>query len=177
MALNEEYIRKIEFLQNSLTKRMYEKLQSVQFRAFFTYDRLTLDDAKTQMAEPIQSGTAWGKKWQYNWFFAEVNVPKNNKKVLFMADLGQCLVFNGKVMGALDKEHTAIDLSEFSRQTIQIAMEVYASHSGDELPPCTRAALPADVPDFPDDVCQMQVKDGSRGGRCFYALDGYKHPL
>lgn len=164
MALSEEYIRKIEFLQNSLTKRMYEKLQPVQFRAFFTYDRLTLDDAKTQTAEPIQSGTAWGKKWQYGWFFAEVNVPKNDKKVLFMTDLGEGLVFvNDKVMGALDKEHTAIDLSEFSGQTAKIAMEVYAGHSGDELPPCTRAALPGDELDFPDDVCQRKVKDGSIG--------------
>ena len=164
MALNEEYIRKIEFLQGSLIKRMYEKLQSVQFRAFFTYDRLTLDEAKTQMAELMQSGTKWGKKWQYGWFFAEVDVPKNNKKVLFMADLGECLVFaNDKVMGALDKEHTAIDLSEFSGQTAKIAMEVYAGHNGEELPPCTRAVLPNDVLDFPDDVCQKAVKDGSIG--------------
>ena len=164
MALNEEYIRKIEFLQGSLTKRMYEKLQSVQFRAFFTYDRLTFDDAKTQTAEPIQSGTAWGKKWQYGWFFAEVNVPKNDKKVLFMADLGEGLVFvNDKVIGALDKEHTAIDLSEFSGQTAKIAMEVYAGHSGDELPPCTRAALPGDELDFPDEIYQRTVKDGSIG--------------
>ena len=57
MALCEEYIRKIEFLQGNLTKRMYEKSQSVQFRAFFTYDRLALEDAKMQTAEPVQSGT------------------------------------------------------------------------------------------------------------------------
>lgn len=57
MALSEEYIRKIEFLQGNLTKRMYEKSQSVQFRAFFTYDRLALEDAKMQTAEPVQSGT------------------------------------------------------------------------------------------------------------------------
>lgn len=57
MALSGEYIRKIEFLQGNLTKRMYEKSQSVQFRAFFTYDRLALEDAKMQTAEPVQSGT------------------------------------------------------------------------------------------------------------------------
>ena len=50
MALSEEYIRKIEFLQGNLTKRMYEKSQSVQFRAFFTYDRLTLEEAKKRQA-------------------------------------------------------------------------------------------------------------------------------
>ena len=164
MALSEEYIRKIEFLQGNLTKRMYEKSQSVQFRAFFTYDRLTLEEAKKQTAVLMQSGTEWGKKWQYGWFFAEVDVPKNNKKVLFMAELGECIVFvNDKVMGALDKEHTAIDLNEFSGQNVKIAMEVYAGHSGDELPPCTRAVLPGDELDFPDDVCQKQVKDGSIG--------------
>ena len=70
MALNEEYIRKIEFLQNNLTKRMYSVLGGVEFRAFFTYDRLTLDEAKLHTAESIQSGTRWGKKWQYGWFFA-----------------------------------------------------------------------------------------------------------
>ena len=36
MALNEEYIRKIEFLQNNLTKRMYSVMGEVGFRAFFT---------------------------------------------------------------------------------------------------------------------------------------------
>ena len=33
MALSEEYIRKIELLQSSHTKRMYKKLQSVQYCA------------------------------------------------------------------------------------------------------------------------------------------------
>ena len=164
MALNEEYKRKIEFLQGSLTKRMYEKLQSVQFRAFFTYDRLTLDEAKNQKAAPVKTDEMWGKKWQYGWFFADVTVPECDKKILFMADLGECLVYvNDKVIGALDKEHTAIDLSEFLGQTVQIAMEVYAGHSGDELPPCQKTVLPNDELDFPDDVFQKTVKDGSIG--------------
>ena len=66
MALNEEYIRKIEFLQNNLTKRMYSVMGEVGFRAFFTYDRLTLDEAKSRTAESIQSGTRWGKTGMVN---------------------------------------------------------------------------------------------------------------
>ena len=57
MALSEEYTRKIKFLQNNLTKRMYSVFGGVEFRAFFTYDRLALEDAKMQTAEPVQSGT------------------------------------------------------------------------------------------------------------------------
>lgn len=164
MALNEEYIRKIEFLQNNLTKRMYSVLGGVEFRAFFTYDRLTLDEAKLHTAESIQSGTRWGKKWQYGWFFAEVDVPKNNKKVLFMADLGECIVFvNDEVKGALDKEHTAIDLSDYKGQTVKIALEVYAGHDNGAEQPLTKTVLPGDVLDFPDDICQKTVTDGTYG--------------
>lgn len=164
MALSEEYIRKIDFLENNLTKRMYEKMQAVQFRAFFTYDRLTLDEAKSQAAELVPNGTKWGKKWQYGWFFADVNVPVCNRKILFMADLGECLVFvNDNVMGALDKEHTAIDLSDFSGQTVQIAMEVYAGHDGGAEQPLRKMVLPGDTLDFPDDVYQKTVTDGTIG--------------
>lgn len=65
MALNEEYKRKIEFLQNNRTKRMYATMEEVHFSAFYTYDRLTLDEAKKQTAEPVKTGEMWGKKWQY----------------------------------------------------------------------------------------------------------------
>ena len=140
------------------------RVGGVEFRAFFTYDRLTLDEAKLHTAESIQSGTRWGKKWQYGWFFAEVDVPKNNKKVLFMADLGECIVFvNDEVKGALDKEHTAIDLSDYKGQTVKIALEVYAGHDNGAEQPLTKTVLPGDVLDFPDDICQKTVTDGTYG--------------
>lgn len=194
MALQEEYIRKIEFLQNNLTRRMYSPLETVRFQGFFTYDRLSLQEAEAREKMPLPEGMRWGRKWEYGWFFAEVDVPngisgeftaggncnsicdgqnaeeqdtntRNADRIVFRAEPGECLVFiNGQVMGALDKEHKIIELNEYAGQKIQIAMEVYAGHSGEKEPYCARAVLPDETElDFPEDICQKTIKNGSIG--------------
>ena len=190
MALQEEYIRKIEFLQNNLTRRMYSPLEPVRFQGFFTYDRMSLQEAEVREKMPLPEGMKWGRKWEYGWFFAEVDVPSAQEngehkriqdvkaqnaedrifrgsadRIVFRAEPGECLVFiNGQVKGALDKEHKIIELNEYAGQKIQIAMEVYAGHSGDKEPYCARAILPDETElDFPEDVCQKTVKNGSIG--------------
>ena len=62
MALSEEYIRKIDFLENNLTKRMYEKMQAVQFRAFFTYDRRLMrqNRRRQSLCQMVQNGAKNG---------------------------------------------------------------------------------------------------------------------
>ncbi len=195
MALQEEYIRKIKFLQDNLTRRMYSPLESVEFQGFFTYDRLSLQEAEAREKMPLPEGMRWGRKWEYGWFFAEVDVPQAQEngehkrtqdvkmqnageqnaedgifrgsvnRIVFRAEPGECLVFiNGQVMGALDKEHKIIELNEYAGQKIQIAMEVYAGHSGEKEPYCARAVLPDEAElDFPEDICQKTVKNGSMG--------------
>ena len=195
MALQEEYIRKIKFLQDNLTRRMYSPLESVEFQGFFTYDRLSLQEAEAREKMPLPEGMRWGRKWEYGWFFAEVDVPPAQEngehkrtqdvkmqnageqnaedgifrgsvnRIVFRAEPGECLVFiNGQVKGALDKEHKIIELNEYAGQKIQIAMEVYAGHSGEKEPYCARAVLPDETElDFPEDICQKTVKNGSMG--------------
>ena len=68
MALQEEYIRKIKFLQDNLTRRMYSPLESVEFQVFFTYDRLSLQEAEAREKMPLPEGMRWGRKWEYGWF-------------------------------------------------------------------------------------------------------------
>ena len=46
--LSEAYIRKIEYLIDNLPKRLYQSVSECSFEAFFTFDRLSLNDAKQQ---------------------------------------------------------------------------------------------------------------------------------
>lgn len=46
MSLSEAYIRKIEYLIENLSKRLYQPVSECTFDAFFTFDRLSLNDAK-----------------------------------------------------------------------------------------------------------------------------------
>ena len=47
MALSVEYARKIDFLVDNIPKRIYKSVGEVEFCGFFTYDRLTLEEANT----------------------------------------------------------------------------------------------------------------------------------
>ena len=80
MALNEEYIRKIEFLQNNLTKRMYSVLGNVDFRAFFTYDRLTLDEASRERLSRYKAEQDGAKSGSTAGFLQKLTCRKTIKR-------------------------------------------------------------------------------------------------
>ncbi len=132
-GLTMEYTRKIDCFIENLPKRMCKPLQQVGFCGFVTKDRLSLEDAYAHQKAPFTVGQKWGKKWEYGWFFSEITIPEEaeGQRVVFQANLGEGLVFiNGKVYGALDKEHHMITLSMAAKagEAYQIAMEVYAGH-------------------------------------------------
>lgn len=154
-----------------------------------------MQEAEVHERMPLTEGMNWGRKWEYGWFFAEIDVPQIKEKsahkngqnleeqdtaemdaqdgvlenfadrIVFRAEPGECLVFlNGSVMGALDKEHKMLELNEYVGQKIRIAMEVYAGHSGDKDPYCSRVILPDEAElDFPENVYQKTVKNGGIG--------------
>ena len=141
MAINMEYKRIVNALIEYLPHRMYKPLENCTFSAFFTRERLSLSEASKRERKAIPAGTEWGEKWEYGWFFTTVTIPEdaNGERVEFMADLGECTVFvNGQVFGALDRQHKMITLSKKAvpGDTFEIAMEVYAGHSGGEDPIC-----------------------------------------
>ena len=87
MSLNIEYQREIEYFINNIPKRMYAPSGSFGFEAFFTYDRLTLEEALKHKRQPVKNGTPWGRKWEYGWFFGKITIPESCKgeKVVFSA--------------------------------------------------------------------------------------------
>ena len=101
MSLNKTYTRKIEYLSDNLAKRIYEPVLEVFFDAFFTFDRLSYEEAKQHDIKKVNPGLQWGKKWEYGWFFAQVTIPEfcYGKRVCFKAKLGECLVYiNGETV-------------------------------------------------------------------------------
>ena len=172
MALSMEYERKVKFFIQNIPKRIYMPVGGLKFEGFFTYDRMTFDDAQIHERRQLPSGLQWGRKWEYGWFFTRVIIPEKcvGKRTVFAAKQGESTVFvNGIEVGAFDKEHTHITLTDCAKagETFDIAMEVYAGHTGDDLfmeKDKTTLVLPgAHLCEFPDDVTQKTVSDGSFG--------------
>lgn len=172
MALSEGYIRKINYYIENIPKRIYKPINNVYFESFYTFDRLTLEQAMQQKRKPATEGEAWGVKWEYGWFFSKIIIPEgyDGERIVFKASIGECIVYvNGRICGALDKQHKEITLSQnaVAGQEYDIALEVYGGHDGLEdtldqihgfaiLPECKNY-------EFPDDVKQKIVKNGSIG--------------
>ena len=175
MALTKEYQRKIELFIDKFPKRMYKVYADIEFNGFFTYDRLTFDEAKLRERQIMPEGLKWGKKWEYGWFFVDITIPKrlHGERVLFAAELGECVVFiNGKVFGAFDQRHSHITLTNCAKagEVFHIAMEVYAGHNGASKngllvsPKNFNILIPEEnITEFPDDVNQKIVTDGTIG--------------
>ena len=172
MSLNMEYQRKIEYFIQNIPKRMYEPIEKFGFEGFFTYYRLSLEEATEHEKQALHQGLEWGRKWEYGWFFTQITLPDEckGKRIVFAAKQGESTVFvNGKAVGAFDKEHTHITLTYNAKggETFDIAMEAYAGHRGDDLfiekDKVTLVLPDTDLSEFPDDVTQKIVTNGSFG--------------
>lgn len=169
MALNQEYIRKIEIFTEYMPKRIFKLIGTLSFEGFFTYDKLSYDEALKQPRNTMENGLNWGRKWEYGWFFATVEIPKEceGKRVVFKAELGESLVFvNGVIYGSLDKEHKEITLSYCAKagERYDIVMETYAGHSGTDRFKNFMVLVPEDnCCEFPDNVNQRTIKNGNFG--------------
>ena len=170
MALNMEYVRKIDIYVRQLEKRMYIPCLETEFSGFVTKERLSYEQACEQGKYPYPQGTEWGRKWEYGWFFTEVVIPLSceGKRVVFKANLGESIVWvNGRVMGALDKEHDMITLSKCAvpGDKYFIVIEAYAGHNNipmNELQ--LRLLIPEDpFKDFPENVTQKVITNASTG--------------
>ena len=170
--ITEEYRKKVENFIKNIPNRIYKPVAEVEFKGFFTYDRMSLDEAMDCKKETLTAGMKWGKKWQYGWFFADIIIPDKlkQKRVVFTADLGEgCVFVNGEAFGSLDREHSYITLSRnaVENESFSIAMEMYAGHSGIKFEleqEHTMCVIPESVlEEFPSDQTQRTVKNGSFG--------------
>ena len=168
---SEEYVKKIDRLRGKLPSRFYVPVGTTEFEGFFTYDRLSYEDAVKHDRQKLPQGLRWGRKWEYGWFFTQITVPKEceGKRICFKADLVESTVYvNGRVVGALDHAHKEIMLSASAKagETFDIAAEVYAGH-GDEMIKDVMhytALIPElNIKPFPEDVTQKCVSNGTYG--------------
>ncbi len=184
MAFDLEYQGKVNVLEQAMPKRMYTPIGEVEYTGFFTYDKLTLEAAKRHERMALPQGMEWGRKWEYGWFFAEITIPKEceGKRIGFDAFGrknmvrdeaylgGEGIVYvNGKIYGAVDKEHMLITLSRDAKagETYHIAMELYGGHRGPSniwLYEPRRLAIPEEnVREFEENICQKKVSCGNFG--------------
>ena len=172
MSIAVEYIRKLDFFINNVPKRMYKPVAEFGFEGFFTYDRLSLDEAKKHEKKPLPAGMRWGKKWEYGWFFTTITIPEEcaGKRIIFSAHQGESVVFiNNKVCGSFDREHSHITLCYCAKggETFDIAIEAYAGHYGDDdLFLRDKVDLVIDgveISEFADDIEQKTVSVGNFG--------------
>lgn len=176
MSLTREYSRKINRFADTVPRRMYSLCEKAGFSGFITHERLSIEEASAHERSPFSEGTAWGKKWEYGWFFTEVTIPEacKGQRIVFKASLGECLVFvNGKIYGSLDKQHFEVTLAKEAKggEHFEIAMEVYAGHSGKpgvpdlvDGAPLTMVVIPEEnIAEFPENVTQRVIKDGEIG--------------
>lgn len=168
----EEYKQNVEQYIKDIPKRIYEPVGKLNFDGFFTYERLSFENAKKRERKPLPVGLKWGKKWEYGWFFSDITIPDElkGKKIAFEAKQGESTVFvNGEVYGAFDKQHSHITLTECASggERFEIAMEVYGGHDGLENTleqEHTNLVLSAkDLEDFPDDVNQKTIRNATFG--------------
>ncbi len=171
MALSKEYVRKVEHYINCLQKRIYSPQGQFGYSGFFTYDRLSYQEALAHEKQPLTDGLHWGKKWEYAWLFTQITIPSEcrGQRVVFTAQPGECLVFvNGQIYGAFDRDHTHITLTQNAQggETYDIAMEVYAGHSAEDLLAKTHTTFvdsPKALEEFPEDVTQKVLQKGCFG--------------
>ena len=171
MALSMEYLRKIEGFINQLEKRMYIPCIETEFSGFVTKERLSFEEACDKEKVPYPAKTVWGRKWEYGWFFTEVTIPDccKGKRVVFKAALGESIVWvNGRLMGALDKEHDMITLSKCAvpGEKYSVVIEAYAGHTNNLTAEHLQMRLyvPEEpFEEFSEDVTQKEITNASTG--------------
>lgn len=169
MRWNEAYEKKTQCYIDLLPKRIYTPIKSIEFSGFYTYERLSLEEASSRNKQPLRKGDNWGRKWEYGWFFSEIVIPPEceGKRIVFESANGEALVFvNGRAAGSFDREHTHITLMKKAKagEKFSIAMEVYAGH-GKGIPQDNYIVLipEADNNSLDEDTMQKTIKNGSFG--------------
>lgn len=154
--LAREWEQRIEIWLNEIQKDFCSVLGTVQWEGFAVKEMLSPEKALNAPFLPVPVGTRWGRKWEYGWFRARVEIPENargRRVVLFPKIGGEMLVWiNGKLSGSVDLRHDSITLTRNAvpGEAFDILAESYAGH-GPRLEnggPCPPNTVP--VPEPPE---------------------------
>lgn len=165
MKLGRQWDERLKIWDEAFEDNLYSPLGEFALSGFTTREQLTLEQAKGQSFRPFPKGTAWGEKWEYGWFRAEVTLPEEaaGKRILLHIGAGpEMLVFvNGQEAGSIDRQHRRVELTDGAvpGRQFEVYAEVYAGHgvraeSGGIF---SRDAIP--VPEPPKAQCVVGSSD------------------
>ncbi len=134
MVLNPEWRRRVHNWLREMPTMFFKPLGNVTFDGFVTQEQLTTEQALKGKFTPMVTGKAWGGKWDYGWFKATVNLPKEaaGERIAMRVNVGgeAAIMVNGKNHGANDIGHKEITLTRKAKggETFKILVESYAGH-------------------------------------------------
>ncbi|GAU76664.1 glycoside hydrolase family 38 C-terminal domain-containing protein [Fusibacter sp. 3D3] len=134
MNLGRQWRQRLQMWSEELQKYFYTPLLDVEFEGFTTFEHLSFENARKQKRIPMSSGTSWGDKWEYGWFFTRVQICDDliGQPVVMRIGVGpEMLVWiNGEVASAIDGQHKTLILTDCAKagEVFEIAAEAYAGH-------------------------------------------------
>ena len=134
MALTPEWDHRIHLWEDALWKSCYLPLAKVKLSGFMTTHQLTYDQAMKGHFHAMPVDTAWGGKWEYGWFKAEVVLPdeaEGKRIALRLNPGGESLVWiDGTVQGSIGSSGREITLTRkgVAGTCYEVVIESYAGH-------------------------------------------------
>ncbi|MEI6148837.1 MAG: glycoside hydrolase family 38 C-terminal domain-containing protein [bacterium] len=131
---NYEWWRRVEGWRGTMPRLFYRELGSLDLEGFCTMDQLTLAQAEKRKFKPMPAGTAWGAKWEYAWFRADVTLPKaaRGERIILKIDTGgeSAIFVNGAAVGTKGQQDREITLSRKAKggERFHILIESYGGH-------------------------------------------------
>ncbi len=134
MKLGRQWDTRLQIWDEAFERNLYGRLGEVSFSGFTTMERLTLEQAMSHSFLPYPKGTGWGKKWEYGWFRAKIEMPGEaaGKRILLHLGPGpEMLVYvNGAEAGSIDSRHSMVELTDCAvpGEVYEVYAECYAGH-------------------------------------------------
>jgi alpha-mannosidase len=121
-----------------MPRLFYRELGSVNLQGFCTMDQLTPTRAEKGKFRPMPVGTAWGAKWEYAWFRADLTLPKaaRGERIALCIDTGaeSAIFIDGVAAGAKGWTDREITLTRKAGggEKFHILIESYGGHGPTE---------------------------------------------
>jgi alpha-mannosidase len=134
MSLNPEWLRRVTNWRDELPQHFYRPLSVIELSGFVTKDQLTPDETLAGAFRPMPKDTKWGAKWEYGWFRGTFTLPPEaaGQRIAMRADAGgeSAVWINGRLVGAVDRQHTEITLAMAGKAGARydVLIEAYAGH-------------------------------------------------
>ncbi len=154
IGMRSEQIERIKIWLDILKRELYTPVAEVKWCRMTTYDNLGFEKAMS-IIKARQSGKdtgvlafederdgAWGRKWEYGWFYGEIDIASvigekrdtdiRGRRLELIPDVGgeMLISVNGKLAGSRDLQHEGITLSRSIKgdEKYEILIESYAGH-------------------------------------------------